>query len=218
MSGEHEERWDALAARYDVLSAGLERRFLAASRPWVGDRARGRVLEVGIGTGANLPYYRWGQVEELVGLERSPAMLDQTRERARELGVPVTLLEGDAGALELPDASVDTVVSTFVLCCVPDERQALREMVRVLRPGGTLLLADHVASDRWWVRAGQAALDAVTVRSAGEHFRRRPLPCVRELNLEVVESVRTTLGALERVHARRPRGAAAPRAVPARRP
>lgn len=202
MTTDHERRWDRLAPRYDELSAGLERRFLASSRPWVGARAHGRVLEVGIGTGANLAHYRAGT--QVVGIERSPAMLEQAGRQALAVGREVDLRQGDAGALDLPDASFDTVVSTFVLCCVPDEGAALAEMVRVLRPGGSLLLADHVASDRWWVGAGQAVLDLVTVPSGGEHFRRRPLVVVEQLGLEVVETVRTTLGVMERVHARRP--------------
>lgn len=199
MTQDHSARWDRIAPRYDDVSAGLERRLLAASRPWVTGRARGRVLEVGVGTGANLPYY--GADIELVGIERSREMLARARERARSLGLEVRLEEGDAGALAFDDDSFDTVVSTYVLCCVTDERRVLAEMVRVLRPGGRLLLADHVVSDRWWVRAGQALLDGVTVPVQGEHFRRRPVTVARQLGLEVVETRRTTLGALERVHA-----------------
>ena len=202
MTSRHERHWDRLAPRYDELSTSVERRFLAASRPWVAGRVHGRVLEVGVGTGANLPYYPAGT--DLTGVERSPAMLVAARDRAAALGLAVDLREGDAMALDLPDASFDSVVSTFVLCCVPDEEVAVRELVRVLRPGGSLLLADHVASDRWWVRGGQALLDLVTVPAQGEHFRRRPLTHVRGLGLEVVETARTTLGALERLHARRP--------------
>lgn len=198
----HARHWDRLADRYDEVSAGVERRFLAASRPWVAGRAHGRVLEVGVGTGANLPFYPAGV--ELVCLERSAPMLEQARRRAAAVDRPATFVLGDAGALAVDDASVDTVVSTFTLCCVPDLGAALAEMVRVLRPGGALLLADHVASDRWWVRAPQALVDAVTVPLAGEHLGRRPAARLAALGLEVVESRRTTLGLIERVHARQP--------------
>lgn len=202
MSTRHARHWDRLADRYDELSAGVERRFLAASRPWVAGRAHGRVLEIGVGTGANLPSYPEGL--DLTCLERSAPMLEQARKRAAGLGLPVTFVLGDAGAIEAPDASFDTVTSTFTLCCVPDLRLALAEMVRVLVPGGSLLLADHVASDRWWVRGPQALADAVTVPLGGEHFGRRPMREVRRLGLEIVESERTTLGVLERLHARKP--------------
>lgn len=197
------DRWDVLASRYDLLTSGLERRFLARHRPWVAERVRGRTLEVGIGTGANLPHYPPGL--ELVGVERSPAMLEQARARASEHGLQVELVLGDAAALDLPDASFDSVVATFVLCSVADVRAVLVELTRVLRPGGSLLLADHVGSDRRWLWAAQTALDAVTVPVKGEHFRRRPLETVRALGLEVVETERMSLGAMERVHARTPR-------------
>ncbi|GAA4882698.1 class I SAM-dependent methyltransferase [Serinicoccus chungangensis] len=198
----HARHWDRLADRYDEVSAGVERRLLAASRPWVAGRAHGRVLEVGVGTGANLPFYPPGV--ELVCLERSAPMLVQARRRAAALGLPVTFVLGDAGALPAGTGSMDTVVSTFTLCCVPDLGVALAEMVRVLRPGGSLLLADHVASDRWWVRAPQALVDAVTVPLAGEHLGRRPAARLAALGLEVVEARRTMLGVIERVHARQP--------------
>ncbi|WP_151526921.1 class I SAM-dependent methyltransferase [Serinicoccus kebangsaanensis] len=202
MDREHARRWDRLAPRYDQLSAGMERRLLAASRPWVAGRAVGRVLEVGVGTGANLPHYPVGV--ELTCLERSAAMLAQARRRASDLGLQVDFVHGDAGAMDLPDGAFDTVVSTFTLCCVPDLDLALREMTRVLRPGGSLLLADHVASSRWWVRAGQAAADTVSVPLAGEHFGRRPRAHLGALGLEVLDSERTALGVIERVHARHP--------------
>lgn len=201
MTERHAQRWDRLAPRYDELAAGVERRFLAPSRPWVASRVRGRVLEVGVGTGANLPYYPPGT--RLTAIERSPSMLERAIRRAADLRLEVDLRHGDAMALPFPDQAFDTVVSTFVLCCVPDERVALSEMARVLPPGGSLVLADHVVSDRWWVRAGQGLLDTVTVPTHGEHFRRRPLEVVQALGLEVVESERTTLGALERVLARK---------------
>ncbi|WP_130013050.1 class I SAM-dependent methyltransferase [Serinicoccus sediminis] len=198
----HARRWDQVADRYDELSAGIERRLLAPSRPWVAGRARGEVLEVGVGTGANLPYYP--PDVRLTCLERSEPMLQQARQRAADLGRPVTFVRGDAGALDAEDASFDAVVSTFTLCCVPDVGAALAEMARVLRPGGSLLLADHVASDRWWVRLPQALADLVTVPLAGEHLGRRPAPLLAAVGLEVAESERTSLGVVERVHARQP--------------
>lgn len=181
------------------MSAGFERRLLASSRPWVTSRVHGRVLEVGVGTGLNFPYYAPGT--DLTGIERSPSMLLEARAKASALGMDVMLQEGDAGALPFLDASFDSVLSTFVLCCVPDEERALREMVRVLTPGGSLLLADHVASDRWWLHGAQRLVDVLTVPLRGEHLGRRPLPIVRELGLQVLETTRTSLGAMERVHA-----------------
>lgn len=99
-------------------------------------------------------------------------MLRLARLRAQERGQPVELSQGDAEALPFPDASFDTVVCTFSLCAIPDDRRALAEMRRVLRPGGRLLLADHVAGDHAAVRAVQRALELFTIPQGGEHFLR----------------------------------------------
>ena len=214
------DHWDRLAPRYDDASAWVERRFLARGRAWVCARAHGRVLEVGVGTGASLSYY--GPDVRLVGIDTSEGMLEQARAKVR--GMPSAaggqgpaggraqasgpVVEGlrmaDAGALPYDDGVFDCVVATYVLCCVPDLRLALTEAVRVLAPGGDLLLADHVVSTAWPVRLAQRALEVVTVRSADEHFTRRPLDVVRELDVELVATTRHTLGALETVHARTP--------------
>ncbi|GAA4668475.1 class I SAM-dependent methyltransferase [Nocardioides nanhaiensis] len=196
------EVWDAAAPRYDRSMALLERRLFDGGRPWLAQRARGRVLEVAVGTGANLPLYP-GDVQ-LVGVDLSPRMLGLARERAAELGREVELLEGDAAALPLPDASVDTAVCALGLCSIPDPAAALAEMHRVLRPGGSLLLLDHVVSTWPPVRAVQWLVERVTVRVAGEWFTRRQLPLVRAAGFEVVETERLRLGIVERVHARRP--------------
>lgn len=174
---------------------------MARGRAWACGRAHGRVLEIGIGTGANLPYY--AADVELVGIDASAAMLEETRAKIDQgVGVPA-LLRADAGALPFGDATFDAVVSTYVLCCVPDLDQALDEALRVLRPGGDLLLADHVASTAWPVRMGQRALEAVTVPTADEHFTRRPIQRLRMLGVDVVDTQRHTLGVMEAVHARR---------------
>lgn len=193
--------WERHASDYDRRIAGLERRFLAASRPWVCARASGRVLEVGIGTGLNLPHY--GDGVRLTGLERAPGMLDAARGRAQELGLEVTLVDGDAMELPFGDNTFDAVVCAFVLCCVPDERRGIAEMLRVLRPGGDLLLADHVAASNPIVRLGERALESVTIPAQGEHFTRRPLAVLREWGIPIVASRRRHFGVLEDVHARR---------------
>ena len=186
------------AGGFDTMMVALER-FFPTSRAWVADRVEGRTLEVGIGTGLNLPHYAPGA--ELVGLDPEPEMLALARRRADELGRAVTLVEGSAMALPFPDGSFDSVVCTFVLCGVPDDRSAVAEMVRVLRPGGRLLLADHVVATAWPVRWGQRALEALTIRLSGEHFTRRPSLHVRALDVDVVETERLTHGAVEHVHA-----------------
>jgi len=198
--------WDRRAGSYDRQMGFFDRRFFGDTRDWVCSQASGEVLEVAIGTGLNLPHYP-GQVR-LTGVEWSPAMLDIARHRARELGRQVNLHQGDAQALEFPDGSFDTVVCTFSLCGIPDDRQAVGEMDRVLRPGGLLLLADHVEASRWDARAAQRLIDLVTVPLGGEHFRRRPIIQVRALGYAIERHQRFTLGIVERLAARKPHAGA----------
>jgi SAM-dependent methyltransferase len=116
----------------------------------------------------------------------------------------VDLREGDAEALRFPDASFDTVVCTFSLCAIPGERTAIAEMARVLRPGGRLLLADHVAAATRPARAVQRLIELVTVPLGGEHLLRRPVNQVLTAGLEVERVGRFKLGIVERVAARKP--------------
>lgn len=194
------EAWHRWAGDYDARTAAVERRFLAPTRPWVGTRAHGRVLEVGVGTGANLPHYPADVVLTAVDLEAR--MLQRARERAAALGRTVDLAEADALALPFASASFDALVATYVLCSVPDVAAALREFLRVLRPGGSLLLADHVRSSNLVVHAAQRGLDLVTGPRLGEYWTRRPLTTLAELGASVVETERRTFGVLECVHAR----------------
>ncbi len=194
--------WDRYAPRYDRGMRFFERFQFRGGREWVCSRVDGRVLEVGVGTGLNLPLYPSGVT--LTGVDLSPAMLEIARQRATQLGLAADLREADAQALPFPDASFDTVVCTLSLCAIPDDRAAIAEMWRVLRPGGRLLLLDHIGSNIWPIWAGQRLLEMVTIRSAGEHQTRRPLPLVKEAGFAVQETERLKAGSVERVHARKP--------------
>ena len=198
--------WDKHARGYDRDMGRWDRVAFGESRRWLCAQAAGEVLEVAIGTGLNLPHYP-AEIR-LTGVEWSPPMLAQARRRAEELGRPVTLQEADAQALPFPDASFDTVVCTLSLCAIPDDRRAVAEMVRVLRPGGRLLLLDHVAGSSRPVRTVQRLLELVTVPAGGEHFLRRPFELVQAAGLHIERHDRFKLGIVERLAARKP---AAPR-------
>jgi ubiquinone/menaquinone biosynthesis C-methylase UbiE len=130
-------------------------------------------------------------------------MLTIARRRAEELGQVVALLQGDAQALAFPDAAFDTVVCTFSLCSIPDDRRAVAEMKRVLRPGGTLLLIDHVPSTTRLWRDIQWLLEQVTLRLEGEHLLRRPFEHVRAEGFEIQCTERLKAGIVERISARK---------------
>lgn len=193
--------WDKQAGRYDGAMEFWDRHLFGDSRPWVCGRAVGEVLEVAVGTGRNLPFYPDGT--RLTGVDWSPAMLAVARERAAALGRDVDLRQGDAQALDFPDDSFDTVLCALGLCAIPDDRRAVTEMARVLRPGGRLLLVDHVAASSRALRAVQWLYERVTIPREGEHFRRRPLTHVRDLGFAIEETQRFKLGIVERLCARK---------------
>lgn len=190
------------AAKYDRVSAPLERWFLAPHRPWICERAAGEALEVAAGTGANFAHYE--EAVTLTVVEISPGMLEQARMKAERQGRDVRFIEGDAQRLPFADSTFDTVVSTYALCGIADNRLAVADMVRVLRPGGSLLLADHVVATVALVRWAQRVVESFTIGTVGEHFTRRQLPIVEQMGLRVVESQRFRAGAIERLHAVKP--------------
>lgn len=157
----------------DLLSRALE-----PDRAAVIGRARGRVLELGFGTGANLPHYGAG-VTEVVGIEPGTGMTHRTRQRIAQLqaaGRPVPdfdLHQGSAEALPFRDQSFDTVVAFLVLCTIPDAATALHEARRVLRPGGRLLFFEHVRAPEPQLARWQDRIDPVWTRIAcGCHLNR----------------------------------------------
>lgn len=140
----------------------------------------------------------------ITGLDLSPAMLEIARQRAADLGRVATLVEGDAQALPFGDASFDTVVCTLGLGSIPDHRAAITEMHRVLRPGGQLLLLDHVAAPNPLLRAGQRLVAEITSRIAADWQTRRSLPLVEQAGLVVDRSERSKAGTVERLRAVKP--------------
>jgi ubiquinone/menaquinone biosynthesis C-methylase UbiE len=194
--------YNRVAPRYDRAIRLVERALLGDGRRWVASHARGATLEIAIGTGRNLPYYP--DSVRLVGIDLSPAMLALAEERARRLDRPVELQVGDAQSLAFPDESFETVVSTLSLCTIPDPERAVREAARVLRPGGRLVLLEHVRSPHLIVRGVQHLLEPLTVRLEHDHLLREPLTYVQAAGLIVERLERSRLGLIERMVARKP--------------
>lgn len=135
--------------------------------------ASGRVLEIGVGSGLNLPLYE--AAAHVIGLDPSTRLLSMARAAAAELGRSIELVEGSAEAIPLPDHSVDTVVSTWTMCSIPDVTRALGEMRRVLAPGGRLLFAEHGRSPEHRVVRWQDRLTPVWKRIGGGCHLNRPI-------------------------------------------
>jgi ubiquinone/menaquinone biosynthesis C-methylase UbiE len=198
--------FDAHAAEYDRQFSVVERRLLGEQRRWATSRARGTTLELAVGTGLNLPLYA-DTVPRIVGVDLSEGMLDRARARVRTLGLVgrVELRVGDVQQLDLPDASVDTVLATYALCTVADPAAAVGEAERVLVPGGRLLLVEHGLGERGWMRAVQRALNPLSLRWQADDLLGRPLEVVLAAGFDVVDADRTgTAGIVHRVHARKP--------------
>ena len=130
-------------------------------------------------------------------------MIAIAQERARALGRPADLRVGDAQALDVPDESVDTVISTLSLCSIPDDRKAVSEVKRVLRPGGRFILMEHVASPLRLVRVFQKALDWIAVRTEGDHLVREPLVHLQAEGFRIDSIERLKWGIVERVATRK---------------
>ena len=136
-----------------LINASMRQKNLAAYRNRVVPAAEGRVLEIGIGSGLNLPFYS-SNARQVIGLDPSPKLLAMARRASRSASRSVEFIKGSAEKIPLEDASADTVVTTWTLCSIPAVLDALHEMRRVLRPTGRLLFVEHgQAPDpnvRWW--------------------------------------------------------------------
>ena len=140
--------------------------------------AQGRVLEVGIGTGLNMPFYDKARVRSIVGVDPALRMHRLALRRIRDSGLSVTLVGLSAETLVAEDASFDTVVSTYTLCTIPDPLSALREMRRVLVPGGKLLFSEHGLAPDPEVRAWQTRLQPWWGRVSGGCRLDRDIPAL----------------------------------------
>jgi len=159
--------------------------------------AEGRVLEVGIGSGFNLPLYP-SRVREVMGLDPSSRLLAMAGRKAALAPAPVTLLRGSAESMPLENNSIDTVVMTWTLCSIPRAARALDEMRRVLKPAGQLLFAEHGLAPEAEVRKWQDRLTPLWRRIAGGCHLNRPIRAL-------IESAGFTIAAIDTCYMRGPR-------------
>jgi len=176
-------RYERLSAYYDRFEGMSEKRY----RPWrlkLWRQVFGpRVLEVGVGTGKNMPY--WPDRVGVTAIDLTPGMLALARRRAGQLRLNPDLRLGDVQALDFPDASFDTAVATFVFCSVPDPVLGLRELARVVRPGGQILLLEHMRPDHPLLARITDVLNPIVVQLVGANLNRRTLDNARLAGLHV---------------------------------
>ena len=173
----------------------LERMGMARLRRLAWSRAEGRVLEVGVGTGANFPFYPGGS--RVVAVDVSLGMLRRALAKAKKAGFPVSLGLMDAQALGFKDGSFDMAIATWVFCAVADPVLGLTELKRALRPGGRLILLEHVRLPGLRGRF-MDLLNRLTVRLGGENINRNTLENVRRAGFQI-EEARPILGGLVRL-------------------
>jgi ubiquinone/menaquinone biosynthesis C-methylase UbiE len=183
LAGSREDGHPIFAALYDPLGVFMERGWMGERRARLLSEARGAVLEIGGGTGANLTYYH--DVDRVTVVEPDPHMRKKLRPKAVTASVPIEVSAAGAEALPLPDASVDTVVSTLVLCTVPDQARALGEIRRVLRPGGRLLFVEHVRAAGKWARWQDRIEPLWGLLLGGCHPNRDTVSAIEEAGFEI---------------------------------
>ena len=149
---------------------------IAEQRRKVVPRAAGRVLEVGMGPGLNLPFYDRSEVEVVWGLEPSEGMRRKAAPALESTDLDVRWLDAPSEEIPLDDRSVDTVVLTYTLCTIPDWQLALEQIRRVLKPGGRLLFSEHGEAPDDPVRRWQHRIDPIWTRLAGGCHITRPIP------------------------------------------
>ncbi len=169
-----------------LATRGASRRYLEPKRREAIEQARGVVLEVGAGSGLNFALYPPGQVERVEATEPDATMLRYAEERRKAAPVPVTLTQAPAEALPFAEETFDSAVATLVFCSVSDPQRALAEIKRVLKPGGTLLLLEHVRSEGAMTARIQDMVTPLTKRLAGGcHWNRDTARTVAQAGFQI---------------------------------
>ncbi|AKB22536.1 Phosphatidylethanolamine N-methyltransferase [Methanosarcina sp. WH1] len=180
-------KYNRISPIYELIDLPLEYLFFRRWRTEILSGLSGKVLEVGVGTGRNLKYYPAGCF--LTGIDNSAGMLEKAREKAGGMQ-NITLLLMDAEHLEFPDNSFDYVVTTFVLCTIPDPLKALEEMRRVLKPSGELMALEHMHSSNPVIALFEDLINPFLFFLFGDHTTRHTLKNIEEAGFIVLEAKR----------------------------
>jgi ubiquinone/menaquinone biosynthesis C-methylase UbiE len=178
-------KYNRISPIYELIDLPLELLFFRKWREEALSGLRGKVLEIGIGTGRNLRYYPPGCF--VTGIDNSEGMLEKAREKATNMR-NVNLLLMDAEHMEFPDNSFDYVVITFVLCTIPDPVKALKEMRRVLKPSGELIALEHVHSSYPFIAWFEDLINPFLFFLLGDHTTRHTLKNIEEAGFTIKEA------------------------------
>lgn len=195
-------RYDRRARLYDFMETGLESLWLSRWRRWQWSRVKGHeILEIGVGTGKNLRYYPAGS--EVTAIDFSEPMLSRARRKAAKLTVEARLIQMDVQKLDFADGVFDTVAATFVFCSVPDPVLGLKEVARVCKPGGKVILLEHVLSANPLLSWLMNVANPVIVRLSGVNINRRTVENVAKSELTIEKVTDLGLGIVKLIEARK---------------
>lgn len=197
---ETRHRYDRIARIYDAMESPMEMLVLSEWRKELLSSVKGRVLEVGIGTGRNLVWYPPGIT--LVGIDISPNMLARAAERAAILRRGISLVEMDVEQMAFPDRCFDHVVSTCVFCSVPDPVRGLREIKRVLKESGSALFLEHVRSENPFMGMLMDMMNPLVHRLVGPHINRRTVENIKKADLEILSLEEGWLKIMKKIRVR----------------
>ena len=175
-------RYNRISGLYDLMDKMIKEEW----RLKVLANLKGKVLEVGIGTGANIPYYP--ENVSLTGIDFSPKMLRFAREKANNADFPVELFEMDAQALAFEDNTFDYVITTCVYCSVPDPVKGLKEMRRVVKPEGKVIMLEHMRSESPFLGALMDVINPISVGITGANINRRTLDNIKNADFFIEEN------------------------------
>ena len=197
-----QKRYDRIAPLYDLMEVLVERSRYAKWREMLWRRVEGeQILEIGVGTGKNFPYYP--AAAEITAVDFSDRMLHRARRKAERETVDVRLVQMDVRHLEFADGTFDTAVATFVFCSVPDPVLGLLEVERVCRPGGKVILLEHVLSANrllaWWMNL----VSPLVSGTMGSHINRRTVDNVGRSGLAVEQVTDLAFGIFKLIEARK---------------
>lgn len=176
-------RYQRLSATYDLMESLTEMRFYPWRKQLWGLVTGTEILEVGVGTGKNMPFYPQGV--RMTAIDLTPGMLERARKRAADLRLNIALKIGDVQALEFPDSTFDAVVATCVFCSVPNPVLGFTESGRVLKPDGKIYLLEHMRIQTEPFGKLMDAINPLVVRLMGANINRRTLDNIQSAGLKI---------------------------------